>query len=76
MVSLHHIDGTPRVNVLSTPALITLLLKGVAGFNIIVLPIVFTGGFEFPKGARGGLSLLRLSMVIRLLRWRCPLGID
>jgi len=40
-----------------SPTLITLLLKGAAGFNIVIFPAVLTGAFELVEGGRRGVSL-------------------
>ncbi len=42
---------------LMVPALVTLLLKGAAGFNIVIFPAVLTETFKLVEGDRRGVGL-------------------
>ncbi len=56
MVSFCHTNRASEVNMLPTLALVTLLLKGAVGFDIVVFSIIFTEAFELLKRAREGLA--------------------
>jgi len=46
MVSFHSANRALEVNMLPSPALVTLPSKGAIGFNIIILPTVLAGAFK------------------------------
>ncbi len=41
---------------LTSPTLMILLLKGAAGFNVIIFPAILTGAFKFLEGGGRGVS--------------------
>ena len=68
MIGLGGADGTVGMDMLTSLALVALLLEQAAGLHKVVFPTILAGAFEFMEGGRRGVSpRSRAPAIIRAL---------